>query len=69
MFHLLGELREMLADLNSRDRCVDALEFTTIGMLGLWIEGIDLTWSAGHPQQNAGPFPLRILGCIGRQSG
>ena len=53
LFHLLGNGRQVLADLNAGHGCFDRLERAAIGMARLEVERVELARPALHPEQDA----------------
>ena len=61
ILHLLRNSRQVLTNLNARNRRIDRLELTAIFVIRLRIERINLARPTAHPKQNASPLALRIL--------
>ena len=67
VFHLLGELGQVLADHDAGHRRLDRLELAAVGVAGLGVEGVGLARAAGHPEQDARLSPLRVRARVGGQ--
>ncbi len=65
--HVAGDLGQVLADADARNRSGNLAEGPAVDMAGLQIEGVHLAGAAVHPQEDAGPPPLRMVGGVGRQ--
>jgi hypothetical protein len=57
-----GQLRQVLADAQTRDARGDLAELATVRMARLQVERVQLTWPAVHPQQDAMPAAARVGG-------
>ncbi len=60
LIHLLGEFRQLFAQLNARDIRPDRLEGAPniLGRVRLGIERVDMAWAAAQPDQNTGDVLL-----------
>jgi hypothetical protein len=59
---LAGQLGKMLAEAEARHAGRDFLEGPAVGVAGLHIKRVGLRWSACHPQKNATPPAILIIG-------
>jgi hypothetical protein len=63
----IGKLRQVFADANTGNFRIDRLHRAAVVVPRLRIEGVELARPAVHPQQDAGPFPLRVGATFGGQ--
>ena len=65
--HRLGDLRQVLGDLDAGDGRLDRLRLAAVGMARLGIEGFELARAALHPEEDAGLAAFAQVGRIGSQ--
>ena len=69
LFGMLGELGQVLAELQAGDVGFDLLELAAVGVVGLHVERVGLAGTAAHPQQDAMPAATRICATSAASAG
>ncbi len=66
MLHLLGQLREVLTNLNPRHGRRDRLVVAAVFRVRLHVKGILVAGAAVHPEQDTRPVFAAAAGRVGR---